>query len=361
MRPRGRTAALAAAAVLLLVGAAPGAAWATDHPVTFPSGALPAPYSPSAIEAGVGDTVTFGGAFASHPLVWTDGDFATKSDGTTGTYTFTRPGTFSFHCQIHPSMVGSVHVAGNQLATPDFSWAPSAPASGQAVTFTPTAFTDPDGTIARYEWDLDGNGSFETVGAAPSHTFAFGGTVSVGLRYVDDAHETSAATHHAVVVTGPPPGTGGGGGGGTGGGGTGTPAPPGTGGGTSPPASGGGGTTPPSGGGGGGGGTTGGGTTSSKLRVGSSALSFRRGAATVTVTLTGVTGTAHVTLKHGKTTWASGSASKLRAGTRHVTVKLTKAGTTALRHAHGKSVRATLTVTLGKATTHKTVTLKLKA
>ena len=361
MRLRGRTAGLAAAAgALLLIGAAPGAAWAADHPVSFPTDAFAGPYTPGAVEAGVGDTVTFSGAFESHPLVWTDNDFPTRSTGMTGTYTFTRPGTFAFHCAIHPSMVGSVHVAGDQLATPGFSWAPSAPAAGQAVTFTPTAFSDPDGTIARYEWDLDGNGSFETFGAAPSHTFAFGGTVNVGLRYVDDGHETSSVTHHAVVVTGPAAGGGTGGGtganppasGGGGGGGTGTT--PG-----SSPTGGGGGTTPPAGGGGQG--STGGGAGSPGIRVGSSVLAFRRGAASVTVTLTHVTGTARVTIKHGKTTWASGTASGLHTGARHVTVKLTKAGIAALRHAHGKGVRATLTVTLGKTTAHKTVTLKLKA
>jgi plastocyanin len=353
-------------AAALSTAVAPGVASAADHPGTFPSDAFAAPYSPSAVEAGVGDTVTFSGAFVSHPLVWTNGDFATKSDGTTGSYTFIKPGTYSFHCQIHPAMVGSVHVAGNRLATPDFSWAPSAPAAGQAVTFSPTAFSDPDGTIARYEWDLDGNGSFETTGAAPSHAFPAGGTVNVGLRYVDDGHETSAATRHAVAVTGPPPG--GGGTGGTGGGGTRTNPPTsgggGSGGGTgttpgSPSGGGGGGTTAPSGGGGQG--STGGGTGSPGIRVGSSALAFRGGAASLTLTLTRVTGTARVSIQHGGTTWASGTGARLRAGTRHVTIKLTKAGTAALRHAHGKSVRATLTVTLGRTTAHKTVTLKLKA
>ena len=30
------------------------------------------------------------------------------------------------------------------------------------MTFDASASADPDGTIAKYEWDLDGNGTYET-------------------------------------------------------------------------------------------------------------------------------------------------------------------------------------------------------
>ena len=30
------------------------------------------------------------------------------------------------------------------------------------MTFNGSGSNDPDGTIAKYEWDLDGNGSYET-------------------------------------------------------------------------------------------------------------------------------------------------------------------------------------------------------
>ncbi|MCW2993938.1 MAG: hypothetical protein JWQ18_1433, partial [Conexibacter sp.] len=156
--------------LLVAWGCAPAAlARAADHPVGFPVGASPSQYAPASVEAAVGDTVTFSGAFASHPLVWSDGDFATQPSGTTKAYAFTRPGTFTFHCQLHPgSMFGTVHVPGDAFATPTFSWAPAAPVTRQAVTFTPGPFADPDGSVARYEWDLDGDGFFETSGAAPA-------------------------------------------------------------------------------------------------------------------------------------------------------------------------------------------------
>jgi plastocyanin len=353
-----------AAAVLLVAwGCAPATALAGDHPVTFPVGTLPYyTYSSSNIEAAVGDTVTFSGEFASHPLVWTNGDFPTQSSGTTNIYTFTRPGTFAFHCQIHASMVGSVHVAGNAFATPDFSWAPTSPKTGQAVTFTPGPFTDPDGTVLRYEWDLNGDGVFEATGAAPSKTYTSVGSYNVGLRYVDDSHETSPTTTHVVSVAQGPT-TGGGGGGGTGGGGTTPPTSPKPGSPSTGSGSGGtGGTTTSSGGGEQGAGPSSGGTTALRVRLGARALTFRSGHTSATVVLN-LSGSAKATLRLGKAVVATGSAT-LRAGTRTIRLTLTKAGTRALRRAHG-GVRATLTVVArrragAKATTaRRTLTVKL--
>jgi hypothetical protein len=37
--------------------------------------------------------------------------------------------------------------------------------AGSPVTLDASGSSDPDGTIARYQWDLDANGSFETDGA----------------------------------------------------------------------------------------------------------------------------------------------------------------------------------------------------
>jgi len=353
-----------AAAVLLIAwGCAPAVASATDHPVTFPSGALPAQYAPSSVEAGVGDTVTFGGAFASHPLVWGDGDFPTQSGGISQAYTFTHAGTFTFHCAIHPTtMFGDVHVAGNQFATPTFSWAPASPVAGQAVTFTAGAFSDPDGTIVRYEWDLDGNGTFEGAGTTPSRTYSSGGTFNVRLRYVDDGHEASLATTRAVTVAAAPVVAGGGGGGtggGTGGGGTpASPASPTTPGSPSPGSGSGGtaGSTTTPGGGDQGAGPSSADTTAPRVRLSARALTFRAGRASASVTLSAASAV-HATLKRGSTVLASGSAS-LRAGTRTIGLTLTKAGKAALRHARGRKLTATLTITAHRAGAKATRTAK---
>jgi plastocyanin len=340
----GRLRELGLLTIVMACGGAPGLAVAGDHAVSFPAGSAPAAYSPSDVDAVANDTVTFSGAFASHPLVWTNADFATQSSGTTNSYTFTRPGLYRFHCQIHDTMTGSVHVAGDALGTPDFTWSPAAPKTGQVVTFTPSGFADPDGTIARYEWDLNGDGSFETTGAAPTKTYTSVGTVSVALRYVDDGHETSAATVHQVTVTlGAGSGTGGTGGGTGGGGGGGT--------GTLPPAQGGGSgtaTKPGSGSSSGSGGASSGaddrnaaagtggaqqGASAQRIRIGAQALTFRAKRASAAVTLR-VAGKARVTLRRGKVTLATGTAN-LHAGAGVVRLRLTAAGAQGHRqHGH---------------------------
>jgi hypothetical protein len=106
---------------------------------------------------------------------------------------------------------------GNQLPTADFTAAPAAPRAGEAVTFTASG-SDPDGTIARFEWDLDDNGGFEAQGPTASRTFGSAGTYRVGVRSVDDAGGVSPASVHEVVVAAAP------GGGPAGGGSTGGPA-----------------------------------------------------------------------------------------------------------------------------------------
>jgi PKD repeat protein len=86
---------------------------------------------------------------------------------------------------------------------------PNPAATGDLVTFDASGSTDIDGTITKYEWDLDGNGSFETdTGAQASATASYfsPGTVTVQVR-VSDTGEPSPNTDQAqvdVVIKGPP-------------------------------------------------------------------------------------------------------------------------------------------------------------
>ena len=63
------------------------------------------------------------------------------------------------------------HFGGNaQSPTSSFTATPDPAETGQTVSFNGSASSDPDGTIAKYEWDLDGNGSFETnTGTTADH------------------------------------------------------------------------------------------------------------------------------------------------------------------------------------------------
>jgi plastocyanin len=84
-----------------------------------------------------------------------------------------------------------------------FSFAPAAPLVGQLVTFTSTS-TDPDGTIAKLAWDLDGDGRFgDATGATARASFQQAGTHTVSLRATDDAG-TSSVAFQTITVTAPP-------------------------------------------------------------------------------------------------------------------------------------------------------------
>jgi plastocyanin len=272
-----------------LVLAAP--AGAADHPVAFANFA----YNPPDITVNAGDTATFSGAFADHPLVWQGGPFSRTETGISATFTFTAPGTYAYYCDVHVitrGMRGVVRVAGDQHpARVAFSASPTPAAVGQPVTFTYTGDPDPDGTLVRWEWDLDGDGSFETSTSSgtATRTYAGAGTVTVRMRAIDDSNEASAVAEQALTVVAS----------GTGASAVDRTAPRAT-----------------------------------KLRLKGLTLTFR----------SSERATATATLRRRGRMLAKGTA---KAGSTTIRLKLTKAGRSALRRGH--RVKATLTLTLRDA------------
>lgn len=122
-------------------------------------------------------------------------------------------------------------VAADQLPSVALSVTPNPATVGQPVTLSAAGSSDPDGTVVAYDWDLDGNGSYETPGgASPTYTYSYPnvGSIIVGVRVTDNDGGRSTRTTTLQVN---PAATGGGttsGGTATGGGGstTGGGAPP---------------------------------------------------------------------------------------------------------------------------------------
>jgi len=70
-------------------------------------------FSPSTITVTAGDSVTWSNSGPSgHSATADDGSFDTGilSKGQSGSHTFTKPGTYAFHCTPHPFMTGKVIV-----------------------------------------------------------------------------------------------------------------------------------------------------------------------------------------------------------------------------------------------------------
>ena len=83
-------------------------------------------------------------------------------------------------------------------------------AAGEPVVFDAGGSSD-DGTIVGYRWDLDGNGTFETVsGSSPSagQGCPDGAALNIAVRVTDDDDRTTVA--YVLVTVDAPPGAGGG-------------------------------------------------------------------------------------------------------------------------------------------------------
>ena len=70
---------------------------------------------------------------------------------------------------------------------------------GQTVGFDASASTDPDGPIAKYEWDIDGDGTFERTGVKVLGSYPAPTIAGVTLR-VTDADGLTAVSGASVLV-----------------------------------------------------------------------------------------------------------------------------------------------------------------
>ncbi|MCK5247909.1 PKD domain-containing protein, partial [Candidatus Bipolaricaulota bacterium] len=89
-----------------------------------------------------------------------------------------------------------------------FDYSPANPQSGSLVVFNGTLSTDPDGQIAAYAWDFNGDGLVDSSAAIAEYTFALEGTVNVSLTVTDNSGSTDTLTLQIpVAVTDTQPST----------------------------------------------------------------------------------------------------------------------------------------------------------
>jgi plastocyanin len=90
--------------------------------LTAPEGTQAAPavtiedfdFAPASLDVAAGASVTWTNQGGSgHTVTADDGSFdsGTVAPGSTFTQTFAQPGTFAYHCAIHPSMKGTITVS----------------------------------------------------------------------------------------------------------------------------------------------------------------------------------------------------------------------------------------------------------
>ncbi|RLE38778.1 hypothetical protein DRJ12_01140 [Candidatus Acetothermia bacterium] len=105
--------------------------------------------------------------------------------------------------KIDLNLTDPIIIAGspNEPPVAAFSTAPDKPHINEPVTFDASASHDPDGSIASYEWDFDGDGVFDQKTTDPviTHTYAVAGTKSVTLRVTDNDGMTSRTTNSVEI------------------------------------------------------------------------------------------------------------------------------------------------------------------
>ena len=80
--------------------------------------------------------------------------------------------------------------------------------AGDPAALDASASRDPDGSVASYAWDLDGDGAYERQSGAGTlaHVFETAGEHSVGVRVLDDSGASADARTTVTVAEPPEPG-----------------------------------------------------------------------------------------------------------------------------------------------------------
>jgi PKD repeat protein len=105
---------------------------------------------------------------------------------------------------IEFDLMGTVSVIENVLPKADLV---VASASDLTVVLDASGSVDPDGSIVRYEWDLDGDGLFDHTStySAIQYTYAEDTTYLASVRVTDDRGGTDTASVSVTVQAPPPP------------------------------------------------------------------------------------------------------------------------------------------------------------
>ena len=89
----------------------------------------------------------------------------------------------------------------NARPTPSFTISPNPAVINETVTFNANSSSDSDGSISTYEWDLDGNGSYDVSGptAIATSSYATEGERTIKLRVTDNNGAQNEITRPLTV------------------------------------------------------------------------------------------------------------------------------------------------------------------
>jgi PKD repeat protein len=142
-----------------------------------------------------------------------DTDGVIDATGINASYAFTSPGMYDVQLRVVDAEQASntavetvtVNAGINTPPMASFVFAPTTPQVGTTVSFDASGSTD-DGFVARYEWDFDGDGTFDVTGTPNdarivNYNYPAAGNYTVRLRVTDDLNASAETTRTVTVVS----------------------------------------------------------------------------------------------------------------------------------------------------------------
>jgi hypothetical protein len=136
------------------------------------------------------------------------GSFGPMASGASATTSFATAGVHIVAVRVTDGSAGTdiafVPIVVNAKPKAAFTFRPARPVEGDTISFTSTS-RDPDGPIARQEWDLDNDGRFDDGGKVVGSTKKLKqGTRTVRLRVTDSKGATDTVAQKIKVRAKPP-------------------------------------------------------------------------------------------------------------------------------------------------------------
>ena len=133
-----------------------------------------------------------------------DGLYDSVGESTNAIHTYTEPGSYDMKLRVEDNDGGrgtttlniNVNVAGNDLPVASLTVSPDDGDNPLTVTLDASASSDPDGSIVLYEWDYNGDGTYDGFGteSITEHTYRTAGPYTASVRITDNAGAQATAT-----------------------------------------------------------------------------------------------------------------------------------------------------------------------